>query len=284
MTEEERKAAGKGIRLVVCDMDGTLLDSGKKISEPAMEAIRLGRRQGIATTICSGRLYLMLAAYVKRLELDIPFISGNGAAVVDPLKNEVLHCRPLPVEDAESLFAFCAAWKLDYCALGPQGGFFSREGKCIERFINYNKIAFEAGVEETPLQFFDDGHKNALEIPIHKVLIYRSNEEEKARIRKFLSGKKELAATSSDPLLVDIMASGVDKGYGLRQLARLMNIPKEEICVFGDYLNDTPMFAEAGLAVAMGNACEEAKAMADFVTESNDCDGVAVAFRKYILR
>jgi hydroxymethylpyrimidine pyrophosphatase-like HAD family hydrolase len=79
------------------------------------------------------------------------------------------------------------------------------------------------------------------------------------------------------------MASGVDKGHGVKQLARIMGIKKEEICVFVDYTNDIPMFAEAGLSIALGNGCEELRGRADLVTDSNDRDGVAEAFRKHLL-
>ncbi|MDR1874873.1 MAG: Cof-type HAD-IIB family hydrolase [Synergistaceae bacterium] len=283
-TERELGAAGSGIRLVVCDMDGTLLDDEKKISERSMEAIREARKEGILTTICSGRLYLMLDVYIKRLGLELPFISSNGAAIIDPIENRVLYQKPVPVDGARRLFSLCARMGFDYCALGPDGGFFSRGGKCIERFMAYNNIATAAGEREIPLHIFDGDHENGLRPPIHKILIYRLDDDGRACVKEFLENRRDLAYTFSDPTLVDVLAPEVDKGSGVRELARIMGVKKEEICVFGDYTNDIPMFREAGLAIAMENGCEEIRNLADVVTGPNNRDGVAQAFRKHLLR
>ncbi|MDR3230595.1 MAG: HAD hydrolase family protein, partial [Synergistaceae bacterium] len=218
------------------------------------------------------------------IEPDVPFISGNGAAIVDPDGNRVLHQKLLPVDDARRFFSFCARIGLDYCALGPEGGFFSRDGRCIDRFTNYNKIAAAAGVEEIPLRSFDDDHENALRSPIHKVLLYRLDEKERTGVEEFLRDFRGLAYTFSSATLMEVLALGVDKGYGVRELARITGFKKEEICVFGDYINDIPMFGEAGLSFAMANACEEARNATDGLTASNDRDGVALALEKYILR
>lgn len=284
MTKEEFRTAAEKIRLVVCDMDGTLLDSKKGLSPATLEAIRAARQKGILTTICSGRVYPMLGFYVHRLALDVPFISSNGAAIVDPIEDRILDHRPVPRDDAERLFVFCKRHGFDYCALGPDGGFFSPGGQCIDRFTNYNRIAREAGLKEMTLRLFDTGHKNGLEHPIHKMLIYRLDKDGRVLTEDFLKSCDSLAYTFSDPLLIDVAASEVDKGYGLRRLARLMGVAMEEICVFGDYVNDLPMFEEAGLSVAMGNACDEVRNRANFVTGSNDNDGVAEAILNYILR
>lgn len=283
MTENELRAAGRKIRLVVCDMDGTLLGGNKNLSDRNLEAIRAARRAGVAVTICSGRVYSMLDFYVRRLELNIPFISSNGAAVVDPVGGNILHQKPVPPNEAGRLFEFCARRGFDYCALGPSGGFFSPGGRCVDRFANYNRIAAEAGLKEIPLHVFDDDHENGLSHPIHKILIYRLSERDKAEAAAFLNECEALDYTFSEAELVDVAAKGVDKGYGVKWLARHLNCEKEEICVFGDYMNDLPMFGEAGLAVAMGNACEKVRSAADFVTAGNDEDGVAEALWKYIL-
>ena len=283
MTENELRAAGRKIRLVVCDMDGTLLGGDKGLSDRSVETVRLARRAGVDVTVCSGRVYQMLEFYVRRLELDIPFISSNGAAIFDPVRKKILHQKLVPPDEAKRVFEFCARRGFDYCALGPEGGFFSPGGKCIDRFANYNRIAAADGLGEMPLRFFDDGHENGLKYPIHKILVYRLTEGEKAETVDFLRQCEGLGYTFSEAELVDVAARGVDKGYGVRQLARLLSREKQEICVFGDYVNDLPMFGEAGIAVAMGNACEEVRAAADFVTVSNDEDGVALALRNFII-
>jgi Cof subfamily protein (haloacid dehalogenase superfamily) len=283
MNLNELKQAGAKIRLVVCDLDGTLLNGRKEISERNLEAIREARRKGVVTTICSGRLYSMIGVYARRLTLDVPFIASNGGAVFDPVERKILHQELLPADEARLLFGFCRQNGLDYCALGSEGGFFSPGGRCVKRFENYNRLAEEAGIETIPIRLFDDGHENALRTPLHKSLIYRADEGAEALVENFLRTREALGYTFSDAVVIDVVAAKVDKGHGVRQLARIMGVGKEEICVFGDYDNDLPMFREAGLAIAMGNACERAKDLADAVTSANDDDGVANALRKYIL-
>ena len=92
-----------------------------------------------------------------------------------------------------------------------------------------------------------------------------------------------LSYTSSEPGLLDVSAPGVDKGEGVRHLARLLGLEKQKIAVFGDFLNDIPLFDQAGLPIAMGNGDEITKAHALAITASNDEDGVARAIRRYIL-
>ncbi|GHV48799.1 haloacid dehalogenase [Synergistales bacterium] len=262
-------------------MIGTLLNSQKEISKGNMEAIDEAVKMGVNVTICSGRVAPMLGLYVKKLSLDIPFISSNGGAISDPKTRKALHQKLMPIDDAKLLLEFCADRELDYCAVGENGGFFSRGGRCIERFERYNRIATADGFENMPIYFFDERHENALQKPFNKTLIYRDRDLTAAE--DYLKTCEALTYTFSDPAVMDVSASGVDKGYGLRELSRVMGIAREEICAFGDYLNDIPMFREAGLTVAMDNACDEVKESADIVTASNDDDGVAVALREYIL-
>ncbi|GHV38804.1 haloacid dehalogenase [Synergistales bacterium] len=279
---KDLEAVGKKIRLIVCDLDGTLLNSQKEISQGSLEAIEEAGKMGVNVTICSGRVAPMLYFYVKKLSLDVPFISSNGGAISNPVTFKALRQKPMPLDEAKLLLEFCAQKGLDYCALGEEGGFFSHSGHCIERFERYNRIATAEGFESMPLNFFSSGHENALEKPFNKMLIYR--DADLSAVEEYIKTRMNLTYTFSDTSVMDVFASGIDKGYGLRELSRVMGIAREEICAFGDYLNDIPMFREAGLAVATGNACKEAKEAADIVTASNDDDGVAAAIREYILR
>jgi hydroxymethylpyrimidine pyrophosphatase-like HAD family hydrolase len=195
----------------------------------------------------------------------------------------VLYEEPLPPEEAGLLFDFCGQNGLDYCALGAEGGFFSPGGRCARRFEAYNRAAEESGIETIPLRRFDAGHENALRTPLYKSLIYRDDKRAEALAEGFLKTRGALGYVFSDEWVMDVAAAGIDKGRGVSRLARIMGFKKEEICVFGDYDNDLSMFREAGLAIAMGNACAEAKDLADVVTSANDDDGVAEAIQRYIL-
>jgi Cof subfamily protein (haloacid dehalogenase superfamily) len=118
---------------------------------------------------------------------------------------------------------------------------------------------------------------------IYKLLVAGLPAQEQREMESFIGTLTRLGITSSDSMLLDIIAAGADKGTGVQNLARLMGLDKEEICVFGDYHNDIPMFEAAGFSVAMGNAEDEVKNRATVITGSNDEDGVALAINKYFL-
>jgi len=93
----------------------------------------------------------------------------------------------------------------------------------------------------------------------------------------------EISFTSSDKGLLDIMAAGTNKGTAVAEVRQLLGLEKDQVCVFGDYINDLAMFDEARLTVAMGNAHNELKSKALFVTDTNDRAGVARALEALIL-
>lgn len=94
---------------------------------------------------------------------------------------------------------------------------------------------------------------------------------------------KELNVFRSDPFFLEILPAGIDKAYGLQKLIDVLGIKREEVIACGDGYNDITMVKFAGLGVAMGNAVEQTKAAADYITLSNDDDGVAAVVEKFIL-
>jgi Cof subfamily protein (haloacid dehalogenase superfamily) len=118
---------------------------------------------------------------------------------------------------------------------------------------------------------------------IYKILIAGLTPEDKKTAEAFIDTIGNLSQTSSGPGLLEIMGPGVTKGEGIRFIAKQMGLEKENICVFGDYLNDISMFEAAGLPIAMANADERVKERALAITASNDEDGIARAIRNYIL-
>lgn len=273
---------GSGIKLIVCDMDGTLLNSGHVISDRNLLAFEKARKAGIRTTICSGRIYTMLEAYLKHLNIREPVITANGAAIVDTVTHSVLWSQPVPKQDAIKLLEFCRSNRLDYSALGLESCFFSKNSVRIEKFREYNRIASQAGMREMDLRYFDEDHSCVGNLEFLKILVHELNPGELNRVREFITGNTSLKFTSSESTLLDVSAGGIDKGVGVRKLLEMLGLKKSQICVFGDYLNDLPMFREAGFPIAMGNSSDELKKAAALVTGTNDEDGVAAAIEKFM--
>ena len=283
MADKDLRALGKKIKVIICDLDHTLLDSQKQISHANLTAIKKAQRNGIFVTISSGRIFTMLKTYQKDLAIDGPLITTNGAAIVDSRDNKLLWSRPVDRSTSLRILDFAREKHYDYSALTGEACYFSPNSVRIRKFHQYNHIALAQGSPPIPLTYLN-GDNRVVEGEIFKILIDERNPGELFEASAFLSTIEGINFTNSEQGLLDIMTANVDKGMGVIQLRRILGVKKEEICVFGDYVNDLPMFREAGFNIAMENAHDTLKEQAHYVTNHHDEDGVAKAIYKYILQ
>lgn len=283
MREEDLRKAGQAISLIVCDLDGTLLNSRKLISSENLVAIREAQAKGIFVTLCSGRVHTMLEAYTRMLDIRGPVVTANGAVIVDTRTGEMPYQNFVDRERVYPLLKFCLARNLDVVVVSSEGCWYSPGSSRIARFEQYNEIAGRDNLSRLPLRLFDPDYRETLSGDIYKVLVSGLSGEEQTQVEEQVRSTGNLSITSSEWGLVDIGAVGINKGKGVRILADLLGIEKREICVFGDYQNDIPMLECAGLPIVMGNASDTVKRHALVVTAANDEDGVALAIRRFIL-
>jgi Cof subfamily protein (haloacid dehalogenase superfamily) len=276
------KAIGQKIRVIVCDLDQTLLNSHKRISSANLEAIRAAQAQGIFVTLCSGRIFTMLETYARELAIDGPVISTNGAAIVNARDYILLAAHPMARDVALSILDQALNRGYDTAALTEEACYFSANSIRVERFQQYNRIAGEQGLKEIPILPMADS-REAVSSSVLKILIQELQPGDLAHATQMLQSIDGISITSSEPGLLDVMKAGVDKGSGVAELRAILAVEREQVCVFGDYLNDLPMFAEAGFPIAMGNAHAELKARALVVTDGYEEDGIARALYEYIL-
>lgn len=283
MNEHELREAGRKIRLVITDMDGTLLNSQKELTQRTRNMVKALREQGIAFTICTGRIATMVEYYIRELEIDTLVVTTNGAVIWDPLQQSAVYEAPVPPQAAQQLMDFCREQSLDYGALTLGTNYFADHSARIQLFHCYNEIARNGGMREMDLQYFGESHQFMEELNIDKLLIYATDPKKNRMAKEFINQVPGIACTSSDAGLWEVSAEGVSKGSGLKRAAEIMGLSMEQICAFGDYDNDLSMLQEAGLPVAMGNALEHVKTTAAYVTKTNDEDGVAYAVETYVL-
>ena len=276
-------AEAGAVKLIVCDLDGTLLDSQKMISSANLDVIRTARERGIFVTICTGRIPEMMEAYSRTLDIQGFFIAANGAVIVDTRDNSMPCHECADGKDALRLLEFCARRGFDHIAATTEGCFYFEGSERIKRFKQYNEIARKDKLRQIPLFPFDSDYRGIANKKIYKLLISGLSGKEQQETEGFITTLRGLSFTSSEPRLLDVIAAGANKGKGVQNLARLMGLSKKEICVIGDYHNDIPMFEAAGFSVAMGNGDEEVKSRATVVTGTNDENGVAEAIKRYIL-
>lgn len=283
MERSELRERGQRVKMIVTDLDQTLLNSDATLSDENLAAIRAAEEKGVFVTICSGRIYTMLEAYARILDINGPIITTNGAAIVDGKSGKLLSAHPIPKSIVNQILDFARERKYDYSALTGEVSYFSPNSLRIQRFERYNEIAAAEGLKPMRLERLDGRAYEAIGHDVLKMLLYQIPEEDFAELIAFLDSIPGISYTSSDEGLLDIMAAGIGKGAGVAEARRLLNLEKDQVCVFGDFLNDLPMFDQAGLTVAVANAHEVLKDKAMYVTDTNDQAGVAKAIEALIL-
>ena len=254
------------IRLIASDMDGTLLDSQKRLPEGFLDAIEALYARGVLFAVASGRQYAALRRDFEALVPYIYFICENGALVmyqdkqvlIDPMDTSdlfdaVTACRTLdgvyPVVccASEALFeatadsAFIKETQIHYpssCVVDDQTAYCLRQDVC--------KIAY-----------FDKGDAQTHELPV---------------LREKLG--KRLSVILSGPHWVDVMKAGVSKGTAMRRLQEMPGISPQECMAFGDYLNDYELLESVGESYAMANSHPALLKLAKYIAPSNDENGV----------
>lgn len=270
------------ISLIVCDMDGTLLGLDKTVPQVNRDAMIRAKAQGVRFSVCTGRIQPMTDFYLKDLDLDTPVITANGALIWDPVQRKTLWDLPMDQDEVLCILRFCKEHALDYCALTMKKSYFSPDNIRRQRFEQYNEIATANGFPSMELCEFDESFACMQGQKVYKLLIYDAEEKQTELAKKYLDTLKMTGYTSSEKGLLDIAHRQVNKGYGLTQLARLLDIPLSSVCAMGDYDNDIPMLECCGYPVAMGNGCDAIKKKAQFVTKANHEGGVAWAMEHYL--
>lgn len=274
---ERKKGLKRKISLLAFDLDGTLLNSSLEISEFTLSQIRSIVEKKIKVTICSGRVPALQELYLKQLSLDGPYVACNGA-LIPHRGNADLFAKPLNTKEVEKLYHFFKAEKLHACFQTRDEIYFSDNNPRQWLVKRYNLLAGERGLPQAPMEelpaLFD--HKAV----VYKAMVYAPEKEQFEKVRSFLERETEIAYTFSEKGLFDLISPGIDKGFGIKKIADYYGIPYEEVCAFGDHDNDIPFFQAVGTSVAMGNAVPHLKAIATFVTDSNDRDGVGKAIQR----
>ena len=256
------------IKLLVSDVDGTLLTPEKILTPETVAAAKRIHAAGMRFTIISGRSPDGLPPLISQLGLVEPVGAFNGAQIVWPNLSTLEICT-LPAAAAEKAIAICREFSIDFwlydfsrwLVSNPAGPYIDRESNTV-------------GHRPT-------GIWNTGPLPSDLIKIVGVSDQPDrlaacdAAMQQRLGG--ELSASRSQAHYLDITRLGADKGHGLTRLATVMGIPLNQVAALGDGANDLPMLKAAGLAMAMGNGVDELKKQAAFVTDSNAENGFARA-------
>lgn len=261
-------------KLMAVDIDGTLLDSNSKLTENTRKTIRLGVENGLIFTIATGRPIQGVEYLNKMLELDLPFITYNGSMVVMGSSKEILYEQKLSYSDSKDVIELGEKYGATVMIWANNGLYVT---KIDERVDKYKQIA-----KIEPILITDVGEiiKNGTS----KVLWYDDVEkikEYQQEIGNILS--ENVNYHTSQPYFLEFVDKNASKAIAMEKLGEHYGIKQSEMIAVGDGFNDLSMIEYAGLGVAMANAPEAIKNKANYVTLSNDEDGVAYVINKFVL-
>lgn len=264
-------------RLIVLDVDGTLVDRVRRISPDTLRALQAAQASGIRVTLATGRMLASALPYAREIRADAALILYNGARIQDPTTGTILYSAPLPRDQA--LRGLRLARRL-----GLHANLYLGEGIYIAEISEISlESARKDGVEQIPVGDLAAFLEAQSEDPV-KILLIGPGERLEAFAEAYCAGTRDLPhLVRSEPTYLEILRRGVTKGAALLRLCAHLNIPPSAAVAFGDNLNDLEMIQAAGLGVAMGNAHADLKRAARVVAPSNDEDGVAAVLRAHVL-
>jgi len=271
-------------RMIVLDVDGTLLTNDKRISDANKRALKAAVDIGVKVVISTGRIFTSAVLYSEMLGIDTPVIASNGAYIKEKDRDEVIFAKTLGEENAKKIVRLIKSYGM-YCHLFSWDTIFTE--KIIHSSFNYSK--WNKNVQDDKkinirvidnLEWDDIIHK--YRDSILKAVVTDDDAEKLAALRLDIS-KLDVEIASAYKNSIEIMNKGVSKGSAIEMLMKYYNISREEVISMGDSENDIPMIKYAGLGIAMGNGTPDVKNASDFVTLSNEEDGVAYAIEKFIL-
>lgn len=272
------------IKIIALDLDGTLLNSQKILTERNRLALEKASKKGIHIVPTTGRFFDGMPEAVKRLPFIRYAITINGAEVYDRETKTAIARTDIPFDLAIKIFTFLDNYDVIYdCYLDGFGRMTAAHYNKAEQFLPDPIIVNLVHKLRLPVP---DLKKYAKEIghPIQKITSFNNNDIVREQLRSDLKATfPEILAVSSSRLNIEINIKDANKGNGIKTLAEHLGLTLKNCVVFGDASNDTTMFEMAGTRVAMGNAIPEIKALATHITKTNDEDGVADFIEKYIL-
>ena len=263
------------VKVICCDIDGTLVRDDKSLSEENIRWIhRAVHEAGVHFTLVSGRMVNGVRPFYERMGITGPVSCYNGGTLVDE-NGRIVDEHRMPHDIAMALMDVRDRNKADAVIFDGMRWFLeTRDCYPYPQKRKVYESDCETGVFRELLQQFDT-NKVIFLSPDKKVL-----DDVDADIRRTIDTSRISFYRNAD--FLEIMASGYDKGSAIDALVRYYDIDYSHIMALGDDYNDVPMLKKAGISVAMENSVPEAKAVAKYITDTNNNDGVAKAIKKLV--
>lgn len=271
------------IKLVAMDLDNTLLNGEKKISLHTKEVLKEAIQKGVLIVPATGRIFKAIPEFIRELSGVRYAICCNGATIYDKREDKIIYTNHLSAQTVYKVLDLLDGYHCSQDIYRDGQGYmesrfyhhledYKIEGPMYE-MIKTTRVEVENLREDIKEE--DKG--------IEKMCAFFDDLEKKKEVWQKLNQVKEIAVTSAIWNNIEINSATCNKGDGLSHLASYLNIPMSQVMACGDASNDEKMIEAAGFGVVMENGIDVLKEKADFVTKSNEEDGVAYAIEKFVL-
>lgn len=275
----------RNVKLIAIDLDGTLLDSRKQVSQRNLDALERARQQGVLIVPVTGRP----AQGLPRAVLDLPglryAVTSNGATIRDLVGERFLLEKHLTPALSLEILARCAEVPMIREVFREGVGYLTqadwdtlmdrhREDPAMLEYVLGTRRVLPGSLED----FLREDDR-----PVEELFFLTDSPQEKTALRQRLSALPDVSFADPFPNDLEVLAGGIDKGLGFLHLLEHLGIDPAETLALGDGGSDLPLLKAAGIGVAMGNALPFVQKEADWVTATCDEDGVALAIEKFVL-
>lgn len=265
-------------KILALDIDGTLTNTEKEVTPKTLEKLVEAQREGHIVAIASGRPLPGIRKIADTIRLDEfggYVLAFNGGRIVNYSTGKVVYQAVLDNDIVREIYDYCVKAG---CGMVTYDGERVITGTAIDGYMT-----FEAGINHMELMRLDN-FREYIDFPLNKCLITaepdRAEVIEQELIERF--GNK-VNIFRSEPYFVEIMPPDVHKAASLEKLLEITGFDREDLIACGDGYNDLTMIEYAGLGVAMANAQDIVKEHADYITLSNDEDGLVPVIDKFVL-
>lgn len=260
-------------KLIVSDIDGTLISSKGKISTRTKELVTDYQKKGGYFTIATGRMEAAIIPFIQELNINVPVIVYNGSTIINTNKNKIIYESKLEYNVAKTAIEICNDYKLDPILYLDKKAYICKMTNSIEKHVEKEKVGcVEVGnlcefLKEAPTKILFIGNPNYFD----DFIAHIQNKVE-----------KNLNFICSESNYLELLPNDASKGSALQVLASYLNIPMEETIAIGDERNDVSMINVAGIGVAVKNARDDLIQKADYITTQECFQGVEEILYKVI--
>jgi Cof subfamily protein (haloacid dehalogenase superfamily) len=265
----------KPIRMVIADVDGTLVTQEKVLTKRAAESVLRLHEAGIAFSVTSGRPPRGMAMLIDPLKLTQPLAAFNGGVLIKPDLTTVVDQKFLPAGVPEMVIEAIENHGLDIWVY-TDTGWFVRDPNAPHVAREQWTVKFPPTVVKTFAGLLGR---------VAKIVGVGDDYDRVAKCEKDVqqAGGAHISAARSQPYYLDVTHPQANKGGVVLAMSKRLNIPAEEIATIGDMPNDVLMFEKSGVSIAMGNASKEVQSSATHVTATNEDEGFAKAIEEFVL-